>query len=309
MKNRTITIVTGFFKINRKEWRDFGRSDEEYFEHFKVWGKIKNRLVVYVETEELKNKILEFRKSFNLEEETIVHLVPDCTALHPELYHSIKEATENKTQQLYRLLKKNPETWNGAYNYIVLLKAWCVCDAIKRGNASGMVAWVDFGYNHGGYPIDKDSDFNYTWEYDFPEKINLFLIQELDNRPLFDIVLSMDTYIMGGVVVGIDSLWEKYWSLLVESSFELNRCGLSDDEQNIILMSYRKCPEIFHTHMSNWSVQLKQFGGDHLKWAPTRKEGKFMATAKAFRRYIIKHIHCLKYAYGIYKHLLHQKIH
>lgn len=309
MKNKAITIVTGFFKINRDNWKNLSRSDEQYFEHFKVWGSIKNQIIVYVETEALKEKILAFRKEYDLEHATIVHLVSNCVDLERDLYQSIKEATDNKIQQKYRFLKRNPETWNATYNYIMLLKAWCVVDAINRGEASGMVAWVDFGYNHGGYPIDKESNFNYLWEYDFPEKINLFLVQELDDRPIFDIILTMDTYTMGGVIVGIDHLWGKFWALMKESMLELNRCGLSDDDQSVILMSYRKYPSMFQTHMSNWSIQLKQFGGEHLRWATAKKERRIIAHFKVFTKWIKKRIQCFKYAYEIFHHLTHIEIH
>ena len=148
--NQGITIVTGFFRINRSNWKGFERSDEQYLDHFKVWAKVKNKIIVYVETEEMRQLILDYRKGLSLEDRTIVHVVSNCLELEPQLINSLKAAAENPIQQEYRLLRKNPEVWNATYNYVMLLKAWCVCDAIQRGEASGMVAWLDFGYNHGG---------------------------------------------------------------------------------------------------------------------------------------------------------------
>lgn len=269
---KEITVVSAFFNINRQAWKKFERTEDQYFEYFKGWAKLKNLIIVYCETENMKNKILSFRKSIGLEEKTIVHLVDDIRKIDPELLTSIKRATENKVQQGARLFDKNPEVWNADYDYVMLLKMWCVQDAVSRGETDDMVAWMDFGYNHGGAILDINSDFNFTWKYDFPEKINVFLVQELDDRPIFDIVCTMDTYIMGTVIVGAANLWNRFWNLMRNCMIELNDCGLTDDDQNIILMSYRKCPELFNTYMSNWQLPLKQFGGDHIVVLPEKEE-------------------------------------
>lgn len=305
-----ITIVTGFFKIKREGWQGFERSDEQYFEHFKVWAKLKNKLVVYVESEELKERVISYRKDLGLEEQTIINVVPNCLELESELYENLVKATCNQTQQLFRLRKLNPEVWNPTYNYIMLLKSWCVCDAIKNNQVDGMVAWIDFGYNHGGYPIDRSSDFSFEWSYDFPEKINLFTIQDLDDRPMFEIIMSMDTYIMGGFIVAPSILWPKFWDLLKSSMQSLMDCGLSDDDQNIMLMAYRKQPDLCQLHKSMWSCQLKLFGGEHLNWVNGfSPEVRGRKGIKRFMRRL-KHITmCARYAFRIFVHMSKVTIH
>ncbi len=207
---------------------------------------------------------------------------------------------------------KYPEVWNATYNYVMLLKAWCVCDAIQRDDASGMVAWLDFGYNHGGDPIDKNSDFNFEWSYNFPEKINLFTIQDLDNRPMFDIIMSMDTYIMGGVIVGVDKFWDEFWDLIKQSVFEITNCGLMDDDQNMLLMAYRKKPELFALHKSYWSVQLKQFGGNHLQWSKSylvRTKPSLKNRLRAVVKWCKHKKDCFLFIVRVYKHLSKIRIH
>ena len=262
-----------------------------------------------METQKWKEEILNFRASIGLLDRTIVEVIQDCTKLEPLIYSRIKEATQNPIQILYRLKKNNPESWNYNYNYIVFIKPWCVCDAISKGYAKGMVCWLDFGYNHGGYPIDSSSDFNYLWEYDFPHKINLFSIQDLDNKPLFDIIMSMDSYIVGGAIVAPDYLWPKYWTLMKMSVIEMANCGLADDEQNIILSSYRKDPDLFVIHPSKWSMQMKQFGGEHLLMAKEKKENVFVGLIKGALRPLKKRLLCLRYALGIYRHMVNTEIH
>lgn len=259
-----IAIVSAFFNINRSEWGNFSRSSEQYLEYFKLWAKVKNKLIVYVENETLATKIIEFREELGLKDKTIVNVISNYSEIDSQLYNSIKSATQNKLQQQYRILPKNPEAWNHDYNYIMLLKMWCVQEAIKNNQATGMVAWVDFGYNHGGDIIDSKSDFNFLWRYNFSDKIHLFSVQEIDDRPIFDIVRSMDVYIMGTIIVGVDYLWNEFWNLMRDSMISLNNCGLVDDDQTILLMAYRTKSEIFEIHKSGWMLPIKHFGGEHL---------------------------------------------
>ena len=299
-----LTIVTAFFKIKRENWTGFERSDQLYFDYFKVWGKLKNKLIVYVESEQLKKDILDFRKSYGLEDDTIVNIVPDCLNIEPELLENVKRATANNIQKKFRLFQKNPEVWNGIYNYIMLMKGWCICDAIERGQAKGMIAWVDFGYNHGGSPISAESDFNFMWEYDFPKKINLFTLHEMDDRPIFEMIMSMDTYLMGCAIVGYEKYWPEFWSLMKQSMQSLIDCGLCDDDQNIMLMSYRKKPEIFNIIPSEWTKMMYQFGGEHLIWLPDLVHKNLLK--KIFKKYIRKirfNAICLNYAWRIFKHM------
>ena len=45
---------------------------------------------------------------------------------------------------------------------------------------------------------------------------------------------------MGTVIVGAASLWNEFWNLMRTCMMELNDCGFTDDDQNVILMSYKK---------------------------------------------------------------------
>lgn len=116
---------------------------------------------------------------------------------------------------------------------------------------------------------------------------------------------------MGGFIVAPAYLWPTFWGILKASVSALMECGLSDDDQNIMLMAYRKRPDICHLHKSMWSSQLKLFGGDHLAWVPGfNPEPSFKN--KGFRGFIrtLKHkLLCAKYTYRIYKHMSKVTIH
>lgn len=260
-----ITIVSAFININRDNWKTFGRSEEQYFDYFKIWAKIKNNIIVYVETKELKEKIINFRKKLGLEKQTNVIIVDNFFMLDKELYKSIEKVTKNENQKSFRTKPNNPEVWNASYDYIMLMKMWCVNDAIKKGLAKGMIAWVDFGYLHGGKGlISEKSDFNFEWKYEFGDVFHLFTLQEIDDKPIFEIVQNMDTYIMGTILIGPDRLWPNFWESMRNNMITLNKCGLVDDDQTIILMCYRENPTMYELHKSNWDLPMWQFGGEHL---------------------------------------------
>ena len=62
------------------------------------------------------------------------------------------------------------KTSNPNDNYMESSKL--VKNAIKKGLVSGMIAWVDVGYNHGGKTYINPEEFNFTWKYDFSQKIH-----------------------------------------------------------------------------------------------------------------------------------------
>jgi len=307
---KEIVVVTAFFAINRESWKGFSRSNDLYFNYFKGWAKLKNKIIVYVEDEELRQRILDFRKEWGLEDKTIVNIVSDIMEIDKPLIESMQKAGSNPVHQMYRLYPNNPECWNATYDYIMLLKAWCCADAVERGQAApdDMVSWLDFGLNHGGNVIDINSDFNYTWKYDFPDKMNVFLVQKIDERPIFDIILSMDTYIMGMTLIGSGHLWNPLWNMLRENMFALNRSGLIDDDQNVILMCLREHPEMFNTYNSSWQKPLVEFGGSHLKLVEEKEKGPVNYLRKKYRRLRYK-MKVLRYAMGIYSYLSKKTVH
>jgi protein YibB len=306
--NSEIQIVTAFFSIDRNNWKGFERSDELYFQYFKSWAKLKNQIIVYTDKDELKERIMAFRAGIGLEEKTRVVLVSDIFGTVRDLFRKMETVSNDPVHRLFRLLPDNPEVWNARYDYVISLKMWCCADAVEKGYADGMVAWMDFGYNHGGSVIDSRSDFNFMWTYAFPEKINIFLLQDLDNRPLFDIIASMDTYVMGSMIVAPAQLWGTFWRMMKDNMEALARTGIIDDDQSVILMCMREHPELFNTYKSTWFLPLKQFGGEHLILKADSKNRLMDFVLKQIHR--IKHrLICAKYAYRIFRHMKKIEIH
>lgn len=174
----------------------------------------------------------------------------------------------------------------------MILKQWFVKDAIEKKLVNGMVAWIDFGYNHGGEYYINPEDFNFEWKYNFSNKIHVFFQNEDDNLPIFEVVRLMSSYITGGLQVAPDYLWSDFWNLMRENMLKLNSVGLIDDDQTILLMSYRQNKEIFEKHFCNWfsviadcSDRKFSIKNNKKKFLTLRKIKKFIFWRLKLKRY------------------------
>jgi len=259
-----ITVVTAFFSVGRDEWKTYNRSNDKYIEYFRFWARLQNKLIVYTDRDTAE-KVLEIRKEFHLEDRTQVIIVDDVYALEPEVYTQIEMALGVSAAVNFRTCPENPESWNPKYDYVTYLKPYFVADAVKNGYVDGMVAWVDFGYNHGGQTCVNAEEFDFLWCYDFTPKIHLFAMEPIDDMPIFEIVRTMRAYIAGAVMVAPASLWQEFADLYKQSVLHLTHCGFADDDQTVSVMAYRENPDLFEIHpVDDWFIALKEVGGEHL---------------------------------------------
>lgn len=295
-----ITIVTAFFDIGRANWKGFERDKNKYVDYFKFWARIKNKLVVYTDAITAQ-KVWEIRENYGLRNRTEVIVIDDVNALDKEIFSQIKRVVSVDTFTRFRERPENPESHSAQYNYVTYLKPYFIADAVKKGYADGMIAWVDFGYNHGGEACPHSAEFDFLWKYDFSAKIHIFATEEIDDMPVFDIVRKMRVYISGGIIVAPALLWQKLADLFRKSVLHLTHCGLADADQTLLVMSYREAPELFEVHaIADWFMVLKEFGAEHLtlkKVKPLYKQYKKEAKKYLQKKQYKEALHWyLKYA-------------
>lgn len=245
------TIVTAFFDLHRDKWQSSRRTIQHYIDAFSVWARIHNKLIVYTNAE-VAEEIKQIRSKYSLLESTVIIVIDDYLALDSSLYQSIEKAMTSYSSIKFHLKPNHPESWNPVYNYVMLLKWWCVCDAIRLGITSETVAWIDFGFNNCDTLYINPNDFDFTWTCDINDKINLFCINKPDNTPIFEIVQKMNTYVQGCSIVGPTNLWPEFSKLVRESMLEMNNVGFADDDQVCMLMAYRKNPDLFKLNICSW---------------------------------------------------------
>lgn len=300
MNDYKITLVTAFFPINREKWKGFERSNKKYLDYFKFWARIKNDLIIYTDKKS-SGYIKKVRDDFG-RKNTKVIVIDDWTKIDEELYQSNKNALHNRLSIDFRLKPNNPESWNSDYNFMMILKEWCIMDAVKKQYAKGMIAWIDFGFNHGGEYYTNSEEFDYEWQYNFSNKIHLFTVNTLDDLPIFEICRRMNTYIQGDMVVAPANLWIELWNLVRENMIALNKVGLSDDDQTLLQMSYLQKKEIFELHTSKWFSELNDYGNKKLtikkekvkKFQKLREIKRKLQHRKEIREYCRKWYNILK---------------
>lgn len=299
---KEITLVTAFFDIGRESFKAIPRSNKQYVNYFKFWARMNNKLIVYTDANTAKD-VLTIRREFGLEERTEIVIIDDIYQINPDIYESIKQNSENQYFIDFRKRPKDPSN-DPRYDYVTLMKFWFLMDAAKRKYTSEFVAWIDFGFNHGGKVFKVPEDFDFQWEYDFSERIHLFYLNKLDDKPIFEIVRTMDDYLMMGIIMLPIHLCEKLWELSKESMAVLSKVGFVDDDQLIMLISYKSNPELFELHKSSWFLPLKEYGGTHLTVRSPKKIGMLKRMLLKIYFYLIKRIDAIRYAKRTYSNLM-----
>lgn len=261
---KEITIVTAFFDIGRKDFKAIPRTNEEYLKYFKVWGKMKNKLVVYT-NKTMGEEIRKYRKEWNLLDKTTIIEIENEEEIEPDLLSKMKIIAEDEYFLNYRYI--TDATSNSyKYDYIMLLKYWCLQDAVKKGYADGMVAWVDFGFNHFDTLYTVPEEFNFLWKTNLSDdKIHLFVLgEEVIKKPIFHLVRTFEDNIMGCMIILPSKLCEIFWESVKHAMNTLIEVGFIDDDQLLLVMAYRANTELFAIHKSTWFMPLKENGAPHL---------------------------------------------
>jgi len=264
MAAESVTIVTAFFDIGRGDWVGYAngtpiapyiqRSTETYLERFKALTKLDNKIIVFTESK-FSDIIKEMRDDIIIVE-----------------YDEIFSENYNLMEELHRIMRNrdfiklidspaSPEYWSPKYVLINFYKSLFVEYVINNNiDDANTLAWIDFGY------VRDDTRFvpGTTWKFDTNNKINLFNIRPLDDRPIFDIVMSGDVYIQGCHIVSHREGWSHLRGLMLDSLSVLTRVGMIDDDQTMLLMSFRTAPHLFSINYidpnkDGWFVIFKDF--------------------------------------------------
>lgn len=283
-----ITLITAFFDIGRKNYKKYLRTNDEYLEYFSDWARLNNKLIVYTNPE-MSKKVIDVRKKYGLEEKTIVVEINDETKIEKELYDKMCSISQNNDFLSIRFIRDAVSN-NARYDYVMLLKYWCLNDAVEKGYATGMTAWLDFGFNHGGKCYMNPNEFDFTWKTNLSrEKIHIFSLKELNNSvSIFKYVMSLEDSVMGAPVILDSSLCKEFWNIMKNSMEALVRVGFIDDDQLLLLMAHREKSELFDVHVSDWFMPIKENGGEHLTVRKKEKINPKISLGKKMKQYIAK---------------------
>lgn len=259
--NNDLTLVTAFYDIGRESKYD-GRDAVKYLEYFDFVANLQNPLIVFT-TKEFENQILEIRKKKGLEELTIVRVV-EMQDLLPGFVDRTRRTFERFDQSIGRKNPKNIECTIPDYCCVNCLKPFYVKRAYDLELiCTQYVAWIDFGFNHGGeyYADNGDFAFSLTAEkfiklFDL-HNTNMAIFRKRESiesnedikavfaKNVMALYSSMEVPFIGGLMIGTQKGWRSLASLYKEGVEHFLALGAMDDDQSVLYYAYITNPQMF----------------------------------------------------------------
>ncbi len=287
-----LILVTDFFDVGRGNDSDptLRRTSSKYMEEFKRWARIHNRLIVYTDPASAP-EIREIRKSFGMEEKTTIIVIEDVFSLEPELFAKMDKFSKEESYLKFRYLPKASSS-NPKYDYLWMMKYYFMNDALERGLLDGVdnIAWFDFAFDHGGAVYYDETDFDFTWEYDWQGKIHIFCLKDPDKTSCITTLQYLPDCVQGCMYGVATSMVPVFWKMVREAIEALLMIEVLDDDQEMVLMAYKKYPENFVVHITDWQMGLKECGGAHMKLRkkdPAPQENKWKKAIRLAIRKVI----------------------
>lgn len=282
-----LTIVTAFFDINREKFKTIKRSKSAYLDYFNGWARATNKMVVFTDAETAQ-KVKEIRASYGLADRTTIHIVGNFRKIEPELYKAIDSAMQGKWLQGFAVNNQLPEIREVDYNYVTMLKLWCMKEAKRLGYIeSDGVAWVDFGFNGRIRFFDGLDTANWTWKYDVKDKVYLSKCRDLNEWPIFEVIRRSLPFIQATVFVINKGKIDTFYEMQHKHVLSLSDAGLACTEQTIWLMCYRENPDIFVLGSdTRWGSALAEFNDNPPKFTDKQKQRSLLYRMVRQLRYI-----------------------
>jgi hypothetical protein len=148
-----------------------------------------------------------------------------------------------------------------------MMKYYFMNDALNRGLLDGAenIAWFDFAFDHGGAVYYDETDFAFTWDYDWNGKIHIFCLKDPAKTSCITTLQYLPDCVQGCMYGVAKSMVPIFWQMVREAIESLLMIEVLDDDQEMVLMAYKKYPENFVVHVADWQMGLKECGGEHMK--------------------------------------------
>lgn len=258
-----VALVAAFFDTGRGAWEDKAhlRSNDQYFAYFDKLAGIKNHLVVLCD-EAHADRITSSRQRRAPSAPTTVLTVPSLFGLASvvEAETAVRRVMDDPAFRRFVSRPHLPEFSHPRYDVVTGLKACFVQTAVELGVIQApQAAWLDFGYCRDDHRYDPSR----PWRFDAKGKINLFHLRNLDLRAIERVVQENIVYIAGCQIVGPSGAWRDFSYETSRSFRELLSMRLTDDDQTLWLMNWRRHPQRYETTLIDppeWFTVLRDFG-------------------------------------------------
>jgi len=236
-----IIFTTAFKDIERIYWKDYQRTNEEYYEYFTNLTKnIKYNLVVYLD-DDIKNTLL---KKYKFNSNIIFKNTNDVETFYNKyLEEEHRVINDNRFKNKIPLNRKNkPETIYAKYTLINHSKINFVKHTKKLFPDYKFYSWIDFGFVRDINVIPKNINID-----KLPEKI---IYQTLCYIPKIrvDVIKNLQTdevVIAGSAFIIYNSLIEHFENLYENKIKQWQKNYICDDDQALVLQLFYENPELF----------------------------------------------------------------
>lgn len=247
---KELIIVTAFFDIGREKSTSYPRTIEQYFEYFRFWARIQNNLIVYCQPQYYE-KIYSIREEFGLIEKTKIVPVENIYMQEYEIYQKMCQIEKNEDFLNFRYYNKALSN-QAKYDYIMFMKFWAMKEAAKIVESDAMLCWMDFGFNHGGDLYTNSEDFDFLWEFDFPNKVTSFSLYDPEKMCIIDSLQFQKDCFEGWSIIMPSSICSLFYERIKEAMNALLLLECMDDDQQLLLMVYKKYKDMFNIVICDW---------------------------------------------------------
>lgn len=296
-----ITLVTDFFDIGRGQDKneELRRTASKYYDEFKRWARIQNRLIVYTDSKSAET-IKAIRAEYGLADKTIIMATDNLFELEGKLLSRMEKASKNRDFLNFRYLQEASSN-NPKYDYLWMMKYYFMNDAYEKGLLTEDVVWMDFGFDHGGITYCDEKDYDFLWNYDFGGKIHISCLHDPDSVIGMQSLQFQDDCVMGCMYGLPRELVPEFWHLVRNAMEALLMLDCVDDDQQLVLMAYKARPELFTVHVTGWQMIMKEMGATHMKLQKKelpKQENKYKKFLRQTYRKIIPNRNDLKRNYA-----------
>lgn len=269
----SLTLITAYYKLDlthcSPKSHKSKRSTQIYLDFFSYWVKLRNKIIIYTDVLEVEHQIYAMRKTYGLEDQTIV-IQKDLRSFDPQALKMISEVFETYDQSQGRFDQAHPPHTSPEYDYLMYCKSFFICDAIKNQLTSQKILWLDFGYNLGGSKFINPAQFNFELKPQQglkEEKINFLCLGKEDTRSLSHILIyGTEHFLTGGCIYAGKEAWQRFNLQIQEALKAFISFGIMDDDQKLYIWCLRNHPESFNLlYIDDWFSGLFYFIPDFIR--------------------------------------------
>lgn len=257
-------IVTAFWDVGRGGDCKIPRTNDRYFREFEQWARIKNKLIVFTDTDKVEI-IKSIRSKYNLQNNTVIIPIDNIFEIEHDIYTKMLEIEKGDNFTYKRI--PDAMSCRANFDYAWFMIYWCIAEAGKYCADETMLAWFDFGFNHLDHCYTNMEEFDFMWDCteNNMDKVHLYSMMDISNVSMWDCIQFQFDTIMSPFQLIPARLATQMWSYVKDAMKALLTIGVIDDDQMLLLIAAKNHPELFEVHISEmWYLALKENGGQHL---------------------------------------------